>query len=112
MVFGAEHRRLYAAGMQLLDTCARNKAYGLMAEADVRARGAECVETTNQNSSDLMVFAAYVQAEYAGLRRQWPRVSHQRLMQTLANKWRRLPKSAKRAHQASEATPPRPRRRT
>jgi predicted SprT family Zn-dependent metalloprotease len=57
-------------------------------------------------------FAAYVQAEYAGLRRQWPRVSHQRLMQTLANKWRRLPKSAKRAHQASEATPPRPRRRT
>lgn len=62
MVFGAEHRRLYAAGMQLLDTCARNKAYGLMAEADVRARGAECVETTNQNSSDLMVFAAYVQA--------------------------------------------------
>ena len=35
VVFGAEHRRLMQAGMQLLDTCARNKAYGLMSEKDI-----------------------------------------------------------------------------
>ena len=54
----------------------------------------------------LPAFAAFVQAEYAILRRQWPRVTHQRIMQTLANKWRRLPKQAKAGLQAQsgEAT--------
>lgn len=61
VVFGAEHRRLMAAGMALLDTCAINKSFALMQEADVRARGNEIVETTNKNSSQLMVFSAYVQ---------------------------------------------------
>lgn len=51
----------------------------------------------------LPAFAAFVKAEYAGLRQRWPRASHQRLMQTLGNKWRRLPKAAKRSHQAEQA---------
>lgn len=29
VVFGAEHRRLQAAGLKLLDTCARNKAFAV-----------------------------------------------------------------------------------
>jgi hypothetical protein len=62
VIFGAEHRRLMAAGLALLDTCAVNKSFGLMVEADVKARGNEIVETTNRNSSQLMIFATYVQA--------------------------------------------------
>jgi predicted SprT family Zn-dependent metalloprotease len=34
-------------------------------------------------------FAAFVATEYAPLRRRWPRVSHQRIMQELGRKWRR-----------------------
>lgn len=33
-------------------------------------------------------FAIFVQAEYAPLRRRWPRVTHQRIMQELGKKWR------------------------
>ena len=61
-VFGAEQRRLVAAGLALLDTCAVNKSFGLMIEQDIASRGAELVNTTNKNSSQLMVFTAYVQA--------------------------------------------------
>ena len=34
-------------------------------------------------------FATFVQEEYAALRRRWPRVTHQRIMQELGRKWQR-----------------------
>ena len=34
-------------------------------------------------------FSAFVAVEYAPLRRRWPRVTHQRIMQELGRKWRR-----------------------
>ena len=34
-------------------------------------------------------FASFVAEEYAPLRRRWPRVTHQRIMQELGRKWRR-----------------------
>jgi hypothetical protein len=62
VVFGAEHRRLVQAGMQLLETCTKAKSLALMTDADLTARANDFVETVNRTSSDLVIFAAYVQA--------------------------------------------------
>ena len=37
-------------------------------------------------------FAAFVAERYGPLRRRWPFVTHQRLMQTLGRQWKRLPR--------------------
>jgi len=61
VVYGAENRRLVAAGKLLLESCAHVKKFGLMPSADVAAAGQAFVEGVNKCSSDLMVFVSYVQ---------------------------------------------------
>lgn len=79
------------------------QAYGRHSRSiDLRARACQCGGALRFDGAfdrsgkplhpvPAPAFAAFVQTEYAALRARWPRVTHQRIMQELGKRWRRLP---------------------
>lgn len=59
------------------------------------AAHATSTATTTARARPAPAFAAFVKAEYAEQRARWPKVSHGRIMQTLARKWHRRPRGEK-----------------
>jgi len=62
VVYGAEHRRLRAAGLALLEETGKHKALARLNDQKLLEQGNVFVEQTNKVSSSLMVFNSYVGA--------------------------------------------------